>query len=190
MCLTFLCATCFAPHTEFILDFDLCFHWPYFEQTKMSEFPLKSFQLCQGQSLPVPWASISLGWCKGTPWAISICCPLGPASSVMAGGWGPCTLLACPAIPCGWQRFGFIKPQRRRGVHSFSSAQPPPCAGHCHASLCLVSLPSRAGQGRRTRIRPRAVLSRPIRDLGGGAVSGGEESPRGFPGGDRLGACP
>lgn len=81
----FLCATCFTPHTEFILDFDLCFRWPYFAQIKMSEFPLKSFQLCQGQSLPVPWASISLGWYTGTPWAISICCPLGPASSVVAG---------------------------------------------------------------------------------------------------------
>lgn len=146
----------------------------------MSEFPLKSFQLCQGQSLPVPWASVSLGWCKGTPWASFICCPLGPASSVGAGGWGPCTLVACPAIPCGWQRFGFIKPQHRGGVHSSSSAQPPPCAGHCHASLRLVSLPSRAGQGRRTGIRPRAVLSRPSRDLGGGLCLGVGKVHAGF----------
>lgn len=101
--------------------------------------------------------------------------------SLLSDSCGPYTWGACPAIPCGWQRFGFIRPHHRRGVSSSSSAEPPPCAGHCQASLPgLVILPSRAGQGRCTGVRPRAIRSRPIRGLGGGAVSGVGKVHAGF----------
>lgn len=83
-CRTFLCATRFTFYMEFILDLDVSPRWPCFEHTEMSELPLKSLRLCLGQLFPVPWASVSLDWCKETPWAISICCPLGSACSVIA----------------------------------------------------------------------------------------------------------